>query len=319
MPSKKNSSQAKVLVTGGAGYLGSILVPELLAQGFAVTVLDNFMFKQNSLAHVCADPNFAVVRGDCRDEALVKSLLKDADIVIPLAALVGAPLCKLDPVGATSTNLDAQMMLIRNLSPSQRVLMPITNSGYGVGQKDRFCTEKTPLRPISLYGVHKVEVEKAALDRGNSISFRLATVFGMAPRMRIDLLVNDFTHRAVTDRAVVLFESHFKRNYIHIRDVTRAFLHGIANFESMKNEPYNVGLSDANLSKLELCQRIQKQLPQFVFVEAPIGEDPDKRDYIVSNEKIESTGYKPAHSLDMGIAELIKGYAMIRNSVYGNV
>lgn len=319
MPGKKSSSQTKVLVTGGAGYLGSILVPELLAQGFAVTVLDNFMFKQNSLAHVCADPNFSVVRGDCRDEGLMKSLLKDADIVIPLAALVGAPLCKLDPVGATSTNLDAQMMLIKNLSPSQHVLMPITNSGYGVGQKDRFCTEATPLRPISLYGVHKVEVEKAALDRGNAISFRLATVFGMAPRMRIDLLVNDFTHRAVTDRAVVLFESHFKRNYIHIRDVTRAFLHGIANFEKMKNEPYNVGLSDANLSKLELCQRIQKQLPQFVFVEAPIGEDPDKRDYIVSNEKIESTGYKPAHSLDMGIAELIKGYSMIRNSVYGNV
>lgn len=308
-----------ILVTGGAGYLGSIMVPALLAAGHKVTVLDNFMFKQNSLAHVCADPNFDVVRGDCRDEALIKKLTATADVVIPLAALVGAPMCKADPIGATTTNLDAQLTLLKTLSPSQRVLMPITNSGYGIGESGKFCTEETPLRPISLYGIHKVEVEKALLDRGNAISFRLATVFGMAPRMRIDLLVNDFTYRAVTDRAVVLFESHFKRNYIHVRDVTRAFMHGLDNFETMKNEPYNVGLSDANLSKAELCQAIRKHVPDFVPVEAPIGEDPDKRDYIVSNEKIERTGYMPAHSLDMGIAELVRGYRMLRNSIYGNV
>ncbi|OAN49184.1 hypothetical protein A6A04_03455 [Paramagnetospirillum marisnigri] len=308
-----------ILVTGGAGYLGSIMVPELLAAGHKVTVLDNFMFKQHSLGSVCADPNFSVVKGDCRDEKLMAGLIKDKDVVIPLAALVGAPLCAMDPIGATTTNLDAQKMLFKMLSPNQRVLMPITNSGYGVGEKGKFCTEETPLRPISLYGVHKVEVEQALLERGNAISFRLATVFGMAPRMRIDLLVNDFVYRAVTDRAVVLFEPHFKRNYIHVRDVTRAFMHGLNNFESMKNQPYNVGLSDANLSKWELCQVIQKHIPKFVFVEAPIGEDPDKRDYIVSNEKIEKTGFKPAHSLDLGIADLMKGFTMIKNSIYGNV
>ena len=308
-----------ILITGGAGYLGSIMVPALLHAGHRVTVLDNFMFRQNSLAANAHRPAFDVVNGDARDEKLVKSLLKDADVVIPLAALVGAPLCAKDPIGATTTNLDGQMMLLDALSDDQRLLVPITNSGYGVGQAGKFCTEESPLGPLSLYGKHKVEVEARALARGNSISFRLATVFGMAPRMRIDLLVNDFVHRAVTDRAVVLFESHFKRNYIHIRDVTRAFIHALGNFETMKGEPYNVGLSDANLSKWELCERIQKQLPEFVFLEAPIGEDPDKRDYIVSNDKIEATGFAPAYSLDDGIAELIKGYRMIRNSVYGNV
>ena len=313
------SETYNILVTGGAGYLGSIMVPELLNAGTRVTVLDNFMFKQASLGHCCADPNFSVVRGDCRDEQLVKKLLKDVDIVIPLAALVGAPLCKMDPVGATSTNLDAQMMLLRNLSPNQRVLVPITNSGYGIGESDRFCTEESPLRPLSLYGIHKVEVEKAALDRGNTISFRLATVFGMSPRMRIDLLVNDFTYRAVTDRFVVLFESHFKRNYIHVRDVTRAFMHGIANFDSMKGRPYNVGLSEANLSKFELCERIRREIPDFVFLDAPVGEDPDKRDYIVSNQRIEGTGYKPIHSLELGLRELVKGYAMLRNTIDSNL
>jgi len=308
-----------VLVTGGAGYLGSIMVPELLKAGNKVTVLDNFMFKQNSLAHCVADPNFDVVKGDAREESVLKPLLAKADVVVPLAALVGAPLCKQDPIGATTTNLDGQLMLIKALSKQQRVLMPITNSGYGVGESGKFCTEETPLHPISLYGVHKVEVEKAVLDHGNAVSFRLATVFGMAPRMRLDLLVNDFTYRAVYDRFVVLFESHFKRNYIHVRDVSRAFLHALDNFEAMKGQPYNVGLSDANLSKFELCQRIQSQIKDFVFLEAPVGEDPDKRDYIVSNEKIEKTGWKPAHSLDMGIAELIKGYRMIKNTIYTNV
>ena len=313
------SEQKSVLITGGAGYLGSIMTPELLAAGYRVTVLDNFMFKQNSLATSCASANFEVVNGDARNETLMRDLTTKADIVIPLAALVGAPICAKDPIGATSTNLDAQLMLLDMLSKDQRVLMPVTNSGYGIGEKGQFCTEETPLRPISLYGQHKVEVEQRALERENTISFRLATVFGMAPRMRIDLLVNDFTYRAFYDRAIVLFESHFKRNYIHVRDVTRVFLHALENFETMKGEPYNVGLSDANVSKLELCQRIQKQLPNFVFTEAPIGEDPDKRDYIVSNEKIETTGFRPAYSLDDGISDLIKGFTMIRNSMYGNI
>tara|TARA_R110002167_G_scaffold197612_5_gene400638 strand:- start:875 stop:1795 length:921 start_codon:yes stop_codon:yes gene_type:complete len=306
-------------VTGGAGYLGSILVPELLALGHKVTVVDNFMFGQSSLNTSCVNPNFDVVRGDARDEKLIKSLLPNIDIVIPLAALVGAPLCARDSIGTVTTNRDAVIMLVNNLSQQQRLLMPITNSGYGIGESGKFCTEESPLNPISAYGITKVEAEKAVLDAGNAISFRLATVFGMAPRLRLDLLVNDFVYRAVNDKAVVLFESHFKRNYIHIRDVTKAFVHGINNFDSMKGQPYNVGLSDANLSKWQLCEEIQKHVPGFVFLEAPIGEDPDKRDYIVSNAKVEATGYKPDFSLSDGIQELVKGYKMISNSRYSNV
>lgn len=308
-----------ILVTGGAGYLGSTLVPALLAEGHRVKVLDNFMFGQASLNPLCTDPNFDVYRGDSRDPEVLKPLLRGADYIIPLAALVGAPLCNNDRVGAETINRDAVVTLIRLAGAGQRIMLPVTNSGYGVGEPGKFCTEETPLRPISLYGRTKVEAEAAVLARGNSVSFRLATVFGMSPRMRLDLLVNDFVYRAVNDRAVVLFEAHFKRNFIHVRDVARAFLHGIANFDAMRDQPYNVGLSDANISKMELCQRIQQQLPKFVYLEASVGEDPDKRDYIVSNEKVERTGYKPAHSLDDGIRELIKGYRMLRNSVYGNV
>ncbi|MBI3802788.1 MAG: NAD-dependent epimerase/dehydratase [Nitrospirae bacterium] len=308
-----------ILVTGGAGYLGSIMVPELLNAGHKVTVLDSFMFGQNSLAHVCHNPNFSVVRGDVRIEKTVAPLLKKADIIIPLAALVGAPLCNQDPIAASTTNREAILTMLKALSKEQRVLMPTTNSAYGSGDKNNYCNEDSPLRPISLYAKDKVEVEKALLEHENAISFRLATVFGMSPRMRIDLLVNDFTYRAVYDRFVILFEPHFKRNYIHIRDVARAFLDGIEHFDRMKGEAYNVGLSEANLSKLELCQAIQKQLSDFVFLEAPVGEDPDKRNYIVSNEKIERTGFKPMYPLDFGIQELIKGYTMIKNSKYGNV
>ncbi len=312
-------SGSSILVTGGAGYLGSILVPELLAAGHKVTVLDNFMFQQSSLAALCHLSNFEIVNGDARQEDTLRPLVKNADYVFPLAALVGAPLCKKDPVGATTTNRDAVATLAKLMGRDQRIIIPITNSGYGVGEAGKFCTEDSPLRPVSLYGVVKVEAEKIALERENAISLRLATVFGMAPRMRIDLLVNDFVYRAVNDSAVVLFEAHFKRNYIHIRDVARAFLHGMEHFETMKGGPYNVGLSDANLSKAELCERIKKQLPKFVYLEAAVGEDPDKRDYIVSNAKIEGTGFRPAFPLDAGITELIKGYRMLRNSVYGNV
>ncbi|MDP6174321.1 MAG: SDR family oxidoreductase, partial [Rhodospirillales bacterium] len=204
-------------------------------------------------------------------------------------------------------------------SPDQRVITPISNSGYGIGEPGKFCTEETPMRPVSLYGKTKVEAEEMVLAHPSGISLRLATVFGMAPRMRIDLLVNDFVYRAVNDRAIVLFESHFKRNYIHIRDVARAFIHAMDNFDIMKGEAYNVGLSEANLSKWELCEKIREQVPNFVFLEAPIGEDPDKRDYIVSNEKIEATGFATAHGLESGIGELIKGYEMLRNSTYGNM
>jgi nucleoside-diphosphate-sugar epimerase len=313
------AARQSILVTGGAGYLGSILVPALLDAGHRVTVLDNFMYAQNSLSHVCANPNFDMVNGDARSQETLKPLVAKADYVFPLAALVGAPLCKKDPIGATTTNRDAVDTLARMLSAEQRIIMPVTNSGYGVGEQAKFCTEDSPLRPVSLYGRNKIEAEKIALGRENSISLRLATVFGMAPRMRIDLLVNDFVYRAVNDRFVVLFEAHFKRNYIHIRDVARAFIHATENFETMRGWPYNVGLSDANLSKAELCERIKAHVPSFVYLEAPVGEDPDKRDYIVSNARIEGTGYAPKYGLDDGIRELLKGFCMLRDRVYGNV
>ena len=308
-----------ILVTGGAGYLGSTMVPKLLSAGHKVTVLDNFMFKQSSLNNCCYHPNFSVVKGDIREKGTISSLIKSADVVIPLAALVGAPLCNLDPIGATTVNHDAIELMISLLSKDQIVIMPTTNSAYGTGEKDNYCDEESQLRPISQYAIEKVEIEKKLMRHPNAISFRLATVFGMSPRMRIDLLVNDFTYRAVNDGFVVLFESHFKRNYIHVKDVSRVFQHAINNHENMKGEIYNVGLSDANVSKKELCQLIQSQLPNFVYIDEQIRKDPDQRNYIVSNEKIEATGFRAEFSLDLGIAELIKGYTMINNSRYGNV
>jgi len=308
----------KVLITGGAGYIGSILTPALLNRGYDVTVLDNFMFRQTSLAECCQYETFDVIRGDCRDERLMKNLVARHEVMIPLAALVGAPLCDRDALGAVSVNRDAVRMLCKLASRDQKIFMPTTNSGYGIGEPGIACTEDSPLRPISLYGTTKVEAEQAVLDRENSISFRLATVFGMSPRMRLDLLVNDFVYRAVNDRAVVIFEGHFKRNYVHVRDVVRVFIHGLEKFESMKGKAYNVGLEDANLTKLELCALIQKQLPKFVYLEAPIGEDPDKRDYIVSNQRILGAGWKPEWSLERGIRELEMGYRILKNSVYAN-
>lgn len=313
------SSKQTVLVTGGAGYLGSVLVPTLLQAGFRVRVLDNFLFRQGSLLDCCAEDAFEVIRGDCRDEKVLARVLEGADFVIPLAALVGAPLCDLDRTAAIATNQAAVELLCRIAGRDQAILYPTTNSGYGIGEAGKFCTEETPLRPISLYGVTKVQAEEAVLNRGNSLTFRLATVFGASPRMRIDLLVNDFVYRAVNDRAVVIFEGHFKRNFIHVRDVARVFVHGIQNFARMQGRPYNVGLEDANLSKLELCEKIKTHLPAFEFLEAPIGKDPDKRDYIVSNRRILETGFLPAWSLDRGIDELIKAYTILRQTAYSNV
>lgn len=309
----------KVLVTGGAGYIGSVLTKALLDEGHQVRVLDNFRYNQNSLLDCCFSENFSVMRGDCRSKDTLGKAIKDVDVIIHLAALVGAPICNADPVGAQTTNHDAVKLLLSIRSKDQKILFPCTNSGYGIGEKGKYCTEDTPLKPISLYGITKVDAEKAILESGNSISFRLATVFGVSPRMRTDLLVNDFVQRAVRDKYLVIFEGSFKRNYLHIRDVARVFLHGIKNFDSMKGRPYNVGLSDANLSKLELCQAIKRHIPEFSFIESPIGEDPDKRDYIVSNERIEKTGFKPKYSLDFGIDELIKAYTMLSGPHHSNV
>lgn len=306
-----------LLVTGGAGFVGSVLVPMLLTNDHRVTVVDNFMFGQTSLNGLCLERNFDVVRADVRDKAKMAPLIRKADVILPLAALVGAPLCDADPETAVAVNLDAVRDM--SLSRDQRVIIPITNSGYGIGKRGEECTEDSPLRPVSLYGRTKVAAEAAMLERPNSISLRFATLFGMSPRMRLDLLVNDFVWRAVTDRAVVLFEADFKRNYLHVFDAARAFVWALGDFEKMAGRAYNVGLSDANLSKRELCERIAKHVPEFTYLEAPVGKDPDQRDYLVSNARIEATGWKPVLSLDDGIAELIKGYRMLRRTAYGNV
>lgn len=310
----------RILVTGGAGYIGSVLVAELLADGNQVTVIDNFMYGQMPLNALCQHKNFQVINGDARDTRLLQTFLGTYDVFIPLAALVGAPLCDRDPIAARSTNLDAIVNAFQYLnSQSQSIIIPISNSGYGVGEPGKECTEESPLKPVSLYGQLKVQAEQTLMERGNAISLRLATVFGMSPRMRLDLLVNDFVWRATHDRAVVLFEADFKRNYIHVRDVVTAFQQCIYRFHKMRDNIYNVGLSDANLSKRQLCEKIKEHVPGFVFLESPIGEDKDKRDYIVSNAKIEATGWRPQWSLDRGIQELIKGYVMMRNTVHGNV
>jgi len=299
------------LITGGAGYIGSVLTRFLLDQDYAVTVLDSFVYGQSTLLDNCGSDDFDIIRGDVRSRDVLATSMKNADYIVHLAALVGAPLCEKDPTGAVSTNVEGTKLLLSLRKQDQRILFPCTNSGYGIGQKEKFCTEETPLKPISLYGRTKVEAEQAILEGGDSISFRLATVFGASPRMRLDLLVNDFVYRAVRDKYLVVFQGQFKRNYIHIKDVARAFLFGIENFEGMKNSVYNVGLSDANLSKIELCAEIKKQIPKLTYVESPIGEDPDKRDYIVSNAKIEALGFKPKYSVAFGIKELIKAYTIV--------
>ena len=308
-----------ILVTGGAGYIGSILVPRLLALKHRVTVIDNFMYRQTSLLDCCHQPGLTVVRGDVRQADLIRRHLAGADVVIPLACLVGAPVCSQKPEEARAINLDAIRMLADLTAEGQMILSPTTNSGYGIGEEGLFCTEETPLRPVSLYGALKVELENHLLATGRAVSLRLATVCGISPRMRLDLLVNDFTYRAVTDRFIVLFEAHFKRNYIHVQDVASAFIHAMDHFQAMRGQAYNVGLSDANLSKMELCLEIRRLIPDFCIMQSDIGKDPDQRNYVVSNAKIEKTGFRPAVSIQEAIAELIKGYQIIRRHDFTNL
>ena len=302
-----------ILLTGGLGYIGSILTEYLLNEKYKVTIVDNNIYKQNSLARFYINDDLEVIKGDVRDTNLMSQLLNKHDIIIPLAALVGAPLCDRDPIAATTINKDSVKWLFEKCSKDQLIIMPTTNSAYGIGDENHYCDEDSKLNPISKYAKDKVEVEKHLMNMKNYISLRLATVFGMSPRMRIDLLVNDFVFRAVNDGYIVIFEGHFKRNYIHVRDVANCFIHCIKNFDKIKNEVYNVGLSDANLSKLELCTEIKKQLPNFYFSESNVNKDPDQRNYIVSNKKIENTGFAPKVSLQKGIEELIKGYKFLEN------
>lgn len=310
---------SNILVTGGAGYIGSMLVPNLLGANHNVTVVDNFMYKQTSLASSISSKDFKLIFGDVRNEELMKKLISKADIIIPLAAIVGAPACDNDPLVAESINKDSILWLLKQVSSSQQIIMPTTNSAYGSGDQNNYCDENSPLNPLSIYARDKVIVEQALMERDNSTSFRLATVFGISPRMRLDLLVNNFTYRALTDRYVIVFEGHFKRNYIHIRDVVQAFNLAINEKNKFKGEIFNVGLSEANISKIDLCQEIKKVIKDFVFMEAELGSDPDQRNYIVSNKKIESIGFIPSTSLQEGIAELAKGLQMFNHKPFTNV
>jgi nucleoside-diphosphate-sugar epimerase len=310
----------RALVTGGLGYLGSILCEHLLDAGFRVRAVDNLLYGQGQqgLFHLCAQPKFDFVKGDVRDESVMRTALKDVDVVVHLAAIVGASACDRDPVMATSVNLESVKLLNRLRSPQQLVIYPNTNSGYGSTEGTSYCTEETPLVPISLYGKTKCEAEMHLLESKNSITLRLATVFGMAPRMRLDLLVNHFVHVALNEGYIVIFEKDFKRNYVHVRDVADCMLHCIANAPRMTGRPYNVGLDSANLSKEELAKTVQKYISNFYIHFAPIGQDPDKRNYIVSSDRLRQTGFEAKRTLDDGIQELIKGYRMMGRPLFKN-
>jgi len=304
--------EGRVLVTGGLGYLGSILCEHLLDAGYQVTALDNLMYGrgQQGLFHLCANTKFDFLKGDVRDERAMKSALGQADVVIHLAALVGAAACERDPALAASVNVESVRLLRRLCSPRQLILFPNTNSGYGITAGQTLCTEESPLQPISLYGRTKVAAEQLLLERPNTIALRLATVFGMSPRMRLDLLVNHFVYAAYKERCLVIFEKDFKRNFVHVRDVADCMLHCIAHAEEMNGRAFNVGLDSANLSKGELALKIKQHVPKLYIHFAPIGQDPDKRNYIVSSERLRQTGFTAQRTLDQGIRELLKGYAM---------
>lgn len=308
-----------ILVTGGAGYLGSVLCEHLLDAGYQVCVVDNLLYRQHSLLHLCANPNFEFIFGDVRNEDLMEKLIKDADVIIPLAAIVGAPSCDLDPMLATSVNLDAIKLINKIRSKNQLIIFPTTNSGYGTKSGEVLCTEETPLEPISLYGRTKSDAEAELLRSENIITLRLATVFGISPRMRVDLLVNHFVYVAMNDGYIVIFEKDFKRNFVHIRDVADCFLYCIENFEKMKGRPYNVGLDTANLSKEELALKIKKYLSNFYIHFSEVGSDPDKRNYIVSSQRLKEAGFEAKYSLERGIEELIKGYQMMHREDFKNV
>ena len=309
----------KILVTGGAGYIGSTLTPMLLSQGHEVHVIDNFMYRENSLGAHFHDPRLTVTVGDVRNRDLMRTAIGGADVIIPLAAIVGAPACAKDPTAATSTNEEAVRTMLESISPEQLIIMPTTNSAYGKGEAEGYCDENSPLLPMSQYAREKVAVEAALMEHPRAISLRLATVFGMSPRMRLDLLVNDFVNRALRDRYIVLFEGAFRRNFIHVRDVASLFLFALDQQDSMVGEILNAGLSSANLTKRQLCERIKTQVPALEVFEAPLGQDPDQRDYLVSNAKLEARGFLPGHSLDDGIAELVRGIPTLKVMNFSNV
>ncbi len=314
-----SQTKATILITGGSGYIGSLLTPFLLNSNYKVIVLDNLFYNQTTLMDCFADTNFSFYKGSISNIELLKKLISKSDIIIPLAAIVGAPASKKYFELSKNFNLEAPTAMIKLISKNQKVIFPTTNSGYGIGDKDSYCDETSKLRPISDYGKHKVIIEDMLLQTGNAITLRLATVFGMSPRMRSDLLVNNFVFNALKDGYLILFEEHFRRNYIHVRDVVNTFKYSIDNYDRMKNQPFNVGLSDANLTKRQLAEKIKSFLPETYIHSAKVGEDLDKRDYYVSNKKIESLGWKAKFSLDFGIKELINGYQVMNFNKYSNL
>jgi len=310
----------KVLITGGAGYLGSVLTELLLSKGYQVTVLDNLMYKQTSVAPFAYHDNFKFILGDVRNKSTLKPLVESHDILIPLAAIVGMPACKANPEATIDVNYKQVQNVVDWSSKDQKILIPNTNSQYG--SSTEIITEDSPFNPLSLYAETKCAAEDAVLNSGNGIAMRLATVFGMSYRMRLDLLVNDFVYKAMTDGTLVLFESHFMRNYIHVRDIANTFLFMIENYDECNNNAFNVGLTEANCTKLELANTIQKYIPSLVVVENNFKQDFDQRNYMVSNAKLESKGWKPEFGLEKGIQELIEGYQLIiknRNKDYTNL
>jgi len=302
----------KILITGGAGYLGSVITGKMLNAGHEVVVLDKLIFNQTSLLVYTSNPNFRFIHGDVRNASLLEKLCNESDAIIPLAAIVGFPACDAEPELAEEINYNQISNIVRfTRDKGKKILYPNTNSGYGIGVGQTECTEESPLNPISIYGKTKCHAEDLLKSSTDAIIFRLATVFGVSPRMRTDLLVNDFTYKAITDKYIVVFEKNFKRNFIHIQDVANVFLFMLENYEKYKGEIYNVGLTTANLSKQELLEKIQNHVKNFAVSYNDYYEDPDKRDYIVSNAKIESTGWYPEWDIDRGIKELIMGYQMI--------
>jgi len=301
----------KVLITGGAGYLGSNLTRHLLEAGYSVTVLDNLMYDQVTLLHLFGNPKFQFELGDVRDKKLLQELVGLNDVIIPLAAIVGMPACKANPELTVAVNYQQVADIVEVLRDDQKLILPNTNSQYG--SSDSIITEESPFNPLSLYAKTKCDAENIMLANGNGVSLRLATVFGVSPRMRTDLLVNDFVYKSMVDGYLVLFEAHFKRNYIHVQDIARTFQFIIENYDKCKGHAFNVGLSTANLSKLELAEKIKSHIPSLVIKQDDFKEDFDKRNYIVSNEKLESLGWKPIYDLDYGIKQLMSAYKIVIN------
>ena len=307
-----------ILITGGAGYIGSKLATELLNYNYKVTVIDILKFSSRSLNHLFNNRNFNFINGDVRNKKLMKNLILNNEFIIPLAALVGAPLCEKNKKEAISVNLESIKYLMKIITKKNKVIYLTTNSGYGVGEKNKYCDEKSPLNPISLYGRTKVNAEKIIMRSSNSIAFRLATVFGYSYRMRTDLLVNNFVFKAVRDKKLVIFEPHFRRNYIHINDVVEGIIYSIKNFNRLKSNVYNLGLSSANLTKYNLAKKIKKKINSLKIKIVKNRKDPDQRDYYVSNKKIEKKGFRAKISIEKGIDELINVFSYSEEKIINN-